>query len=121
MLQGCSARRNSAAVPTGKGLARFIELGGSPWMCIGPGGSQDQHPAACCLMSLVANDDAISELRSGHVGDIHLIEFTVEAEAGIFEHAYDFMAVHRQKLSPAIRRTTPHAIRTTPAVIRQHI
>ena len=63
-------------------------------MCIGPGGSQDQHSAARCLMSVVANDDAISKLRSGHVGDIDLIQFTVEAEAAIFEHAYDFMAVN---------------------------
>jgi hypothetical protein len=42
----------------------------------------------------MANDDAISELRGGHVGDVHLVQFSVEVEARIFEHAYDFMAVH---------------------------
>ena len=86
--------RRAAAVPAGKGIARFIELRASLWMCIGPGGSQDQHPAASCLMSLVAKDDAISELRSGHVGYVHLVQFTVEVESRIFEHVCDFMAAH---------------------------
>ena len=59
-------------------------------------------------MSVVANDDAISELRSGHVGDIYLIQFTAEAEAEIFEHAYDFMAVHRQ--NPVLQCDGQHRI-----------
>jgi hypothetical protein len=42
------------------------------------------------LVGLVANDDAISELRGGHVGDVRLVQFAVEVESRIFEHVFDF-------------------------------